>query len=116
MNLPTKAQVDAASRHVITAAGVAVTIFGLQAKGVSMDQVTAVIKSLGDTVNTVLQLVAAIGLLYGGVVAAKSASKENQAKAVAATGAVVIASPELAAATPNDPNIVSRDDYRLVQK
>jgi hypothetical protein len=86
MNLPTKAQVDAASRHVITAAGVAVTIFGLQAKGVSMDQVTAVIKSLGDTVNTVLQLVAAIGLLYGGVVAAKSASKENQAKAVAATG------------------------------
>jgi hypothetical protein len=114
MKLPTKAQVDAASRHAITAAGVAVTIFGLQAKGVSMDQASAVIKSLGETVNTLVQLIAAIGVVYGGIVAARSASAINQAKSVAATGAQVIASPELAAATPDVPNIVSSDDVVVV--
>lgn len=76
--LPTKAQVDAASRHVITAAGVAVTIFGLQAKGVSMDNVTTLINSLGSTVNTLVQLIAAAGVLYGAVKAAHSASPSSQ--------------------------------------
>jgi hypothetical protein len=78
MWLPTKGQVDAASRHAITAAGVAVTIFGLQAKGVSMEQVTALISSLGETVNTILQVVAAAGVLYGGIKAANSASPTNR--------------------------------------
>lgn len=78
MWLPTKAQVDAATRHVITAAGVAVTIFGLQAKGVSMDDVKTLIESLGSTVNTILQLVAAIGVVYGGIQATRSASPTSQ--------------------------------------
>lgn len=78
LSLPTKSQVDAISRHVITAAGVAVTIFGLQAKGVSMDQVKALISSLGDTVNTLVQLIAAAGVLYGSIKAAKSASPTSQ--------------------------------------
>jgi predicted methyltransferase len=78
MWLPNRSQVDAASRHAITAAGVAVTIFGLQAKGVSMEQVTALINSLGETVNTLVQLVAAAGVVYGGIQAAKSASTSSQ--------------------------------------
>lgn len=78
MWLPTKDQVDAASRHAITAAGVAVTILGLQAKGVSMENVTALINSLGSTVNTLVQLVAAAGVVYGGIKAARSASPTNQ--------------------------------------
>lgn len=82
MWLPTRAQVDAAKQHVITAVGVAVTIFGLQAKGVSMDQVKAVIEGLGDTANTLIQLVAAVGVLYGGIKAMNSASPTNQIAAV----------------------------------
>jgi hypothetical protein len=83
MWLPTKAQVDAASRHAITAVGVAVTIFGLQAKGVSMEQVTALINSLGNTVNTLVQVAAAAGVLYGGIKAANSASPTSQIANVA---------------------------------
>jgi len=78
MWLPTKGQIDAASRHAITAAGVAVTIFGLQAKGVSMEQVTALISSLGETVNTLVQVIGAAGVLYGAVKAANSASPTNR--------------------------------------
>jgi len=84
MWLPTKAQVDAASRHGITAVGVAVTIFGLQAKGVDMNNVKALIESLGSTVNTILQLVAAIGVVYGGIKAANSASPTSQIASVQA--------------------------------
>lgn len=89
MWMPTKPQIDAASRHVITAVGVAVTIFGLQAKGVDMNQVKVVIESMGATVNTIIQLVAAAGVLYGGIKAANSASPVNQIASVQqiATGA-----------------------------
>lgn len=76
--LPTKSQVDAVSRHAITAAGVAITIFGLQAKGVSMENVTALINSLGETVNTLVQLIAAAGVMYGAIQASRSASPTNQ--------------------------------------
>lgn len=82
MSLPTPAQVNAASRHLITAAGVAVTIFGLQAKGVSMESVTAVINGLGNTINTLIQLVAAVGVIYGGIQAARSASPTAQIASV----------------------------------
>lgn len=116
MWLPTKAQVDAASRHAITAASVVVTMLGLQAKGVSMDQIAAVIKGLGDTTNTALQLIAAVGVLYGGIKAARSASPTAQAIAVEKAGSIVVASPELAAATPDSPNILSRADVSVVSK
>lgn len=82
MWLPTKAQVDAASRHIITAVGVAVTIFGLQAKGVNMDQVKVVIESMGATVNTIIQLLAAAGVVYGGIQASRSASPTSQIASV----------------------------------
>lgn len=78
MWLPTKGMIDAAKRHVITAVGVAVTIFGLQAKGVSMDQVTVLINALGDTATTLLQVVAAAATLYGGIKAASTATTANR--------------------------------------
>ncbi len=78
MWLPTKGMVDAAKRHVITAVGVAVTIFGLQAKGVSMENATALINALGDTATTLLQVVAAAGVLYGGIKAASTATPANR--------------------------------------
>lgn len=87
MWLPTKAQIDAASRHAITAAGVAVTIFGLQAKGVDMNNVKALIESFGNTANTVVQLLGAIAVVYGGLKAANSASPTSQIASVHAIAA-----------------------------
>lgn len=84
MWLPTKAQVDAASRHAITAAGVAVTIFGLQAKGVDMNNVKALIESFGNTANTIVQLLGAVAVVYGGLKAANSASPTSQIASVKA--------------------------------
>src|SRR5882757_1216000 len=84
MWLPTRPQIDAASRHAITAGGVAITILGLQAKGVSLDDVKNLINSLGDTVNTIVQLVGAAGVLYGAIRAAHSASPTSQVASVKA--------------------------------
>jgi hypothetical protein len=78
MWLPTKGMVDAAKRHVITAVGVAVTIFGLQAKGVSMENATALINALGDTATTILQVIAAAATIYGGIKAASTATPANR--------------------------------------
>ena len=61
MWLPTKPQIDAASRHVITAVGV-----------------TALINSLGSAVGSLVQVIAAAGVVYGGIKAANSASPTSQ--------------------------------------
>jgi hypothetical protein len=115
MWLPTKAQVDAAARHAITAAGTAIALFGLQARGVDIAQVTAMIQALGSTVNDLVVVAGAAGGLYAAIRASGTASPTAQAKAVAATGAVVVASPEIAAATP-ETNIVSNDEVKVVPK
>lgn len=78
MYVPTKGMIDAAKRHVITAIGVAVTIFGLQAKGVSMENVTILINSLGDTVGLLIQVAAAAATVYGGIKAANTATPANR--------------------------------------
>ena len=116
MWLPTKAQVDAASRHVITAAGVAITIFGLQAKGVDIAQVTEIIQALGSTVNNLVVVGGTMAGLYAALKASSTASPTAQAKSVAATGALVVGSSALAEATPDSPNIVSQDQVKVVPK
>jgi len=93
MYLPTKAQVDAASRHAITIAGTAIAIFGLQAKGVSIDQVKAAIEALGSTVNSLVVLLAALGPVYAAVQASRSASPTAQVQQVQQIAAT---QPELA--------------------
>lgn len=84
MWLPTKAQVDAATRHAVTIAGTAIAIFGLQAKGISVEQVTAAIQSLGTTVNSLVVLLAAVAPLYAMTRASQSASPTNQIASVQA--------------------------------
>lgn len=133
MWLPTKLQVDAVSRHAITAASVAFTIFGLQAKGVSMADVTSLINSLGATVNTILQVIAAVGVIYGGLKAANSASPTNQIAAVktiatdpatpiateakAALLDAVAAQPEVVGhITVTDPKLVDATQSNQIQK
>ena len=116
MWLPTKSQVDAASRHAITIAGTAFVIFGLQAKGVTLEQTTALIQSLGGTVNNLVVLLGALAPFYALLKAAHSASPTSQAVSVAATGALVVTTPEMAKATPDSPNIVSNADVKVTQK
>lgn len=115
MWLPTRAQVDAASRHAITAVSTAVAIFGLQAKGVDIQQVTATIQALGASVNDIVILVGAVGGVYATLKASHSASPTAQADAVGATGAKVVTTPEIAAAT-SSPNVISSAEAKVVAK
>lgn len=85
MWLPTKPQVDAASRHAISIAGTAIAIFGLQAKGVTIEQVTSVIQSLGSAVNDIVVLVAAVAPFYAMLKASHSANPTVQGASLAAT-------------------------------
>jgi hypothetical protein len=116
MNLPTKSQVDSFSRHAITAAGTAIAMLGLQAKGFDVAQVTAMIQALGSTVNDLILLIGAAATMYASLKAAHSASPTSQAISVAATGALVVTTPEIAAATPDSPNVVSSADVKVSQK
>jgi hypothetical protein len=82
MWLPTKLQVDSASRHAISIAGTAIAIFGLEARGVTSEQVTAVIQSLGSLVNDTVILIGAVAPFYALLKAAHSASPASQVAAV----------------------------------
>lgn len=115
MWLPTKLQVDAAVRHAITAAGTMIMLLGLQAKGFDVAQITAMIQAAGASVNDIVVLIGTASTVYAAIKASSTASPKAQAQAVAATGAVVVASPEIAAATP-ETNIVSKDDVKVVPR
>ena len=116
MWLPTKGQVDSASRHAISIAGTAFTIFALQNKGVTLDQVKSVIAALGSTTNDIVLLIGVLAPLYAMLKAAHTASPTQQAISVASTGAQVVTTPEIAAATPTNSNIVSSEDMKVVRK
>jgi hypothetical protein len=116
MWLPTQGQVSTAGRYATAVAGTAITIFGLQAKGFSLDQAKEIIQALGATVNNIVILLAALAPVYALLKGVHSSSPIEQAKSVEANGAVVVASPEIAAATPNSPNIVSSADVKVVNK
>ena|SRR6185312_2597787 len=85
MWLPTKPQVDAASRHAISIAGTAIAIFGLQAKGITLDQVKEVIGALGSAVNDIVVLIAAVAPFYAMIKASHSANPSVQGASLAAT-------------------------------
>ena len=115
MNLPNRAQVDTAARYAGTIASTAFAIFGLQAKGITLDQVQAVIASCGTLVNDLVVLVSAVAPLYLAFRGISSSSATAQAAAVAATGAKVVTTPEIAAAVPS-PNVMSTADVKVVSK
>lgn len=105
MWLPTRAQVDSASRHAITIASTAIVIFGLQAKGFDPAAVTAFIQSLGPIVNDMVTVIGAAGTVYAALKAAHSASPDSQGASLKATAtgpaspAAVTAQKALIAAT-----------------
>lgn len=115
MWLPTQAQVNAATRNIASGVAGAVLMFGLSSK-IDVNAVGRAIAAAGTVVNDVIVLIGLVSPLVAAYFASKSASPTAQAKAVTAAGAVVVASPELAAATPEDPNIVSRTEVKVVPK
>jgi len=115
MNLPNRAQVDTAARYAGTIAATAFAIFGLQAKGITLEQVQSVIAACGTLVNDIVVLVGALAPLYLAFRGISSSSATAQAAAVAATGAKVVTTPEIAAAVPS-PNVMSATDVRIVNK
>jgi len=87
MWLPSKKQVDAATRYAGVAAGTAFTIFGLQAKGFDLQRVMSLITQLGDTVNTIVPAVSAVAAFYlstRGVISASPTNQINSVKEMAA--------------------------------
>lgn len=115
MWLPTQAQVNAFSRNVASGIGGAVLMFGLSSK-IDINTVNAVITAASTVVNDAVVLIGVVGPLIAGYYASRSASPTAQAVSVAATGALVVGSDELAKATPESPNIVSRSDVAVVSK
>lgn len=115
MWLPTQGQVNTAGRYAASIAGTAIAIFGLQAKGISLDQVKALIGALGTVVNDLVILAGAAGTVYAAIKGVAQSSPTNQAAAVAASGAQVVTTPEIAAAIPS-PNVTSSTETRVVNK
>lgn len=115
MWLPTQAQINTAGRYATVIASTAIGIFGLQAKGFSLDQVKDVIAALGSVINNILILVSAVAAVYASVKGVSSSSPTNQAAAVAATGAKVVTTPEIAAAIPSS-NVTSSTETKVVSK
>lgn len=109
MKLPTQNQVNTGIRYATVAATTAITLLGLQAKGISLDQVKAIINALGDAVNNIVILLGAIAAFYASYKGYSSASPAAQAESLTkqAPGTVVVTTPEIAAATPNAPNVIS---------
>lgn len=115
MNLPTQDQVNAASRHIASAVGGAVVMFGLSSK-IDINTVNTIINSLGSIVNNVVIILGIVTPAIAAYYAQKSAKPESQAASLEAKGAIVVGPPELAAATPNSPNVLSQTEVKVVPK
>lgn len=83
MWLPTQAQVNTAGRYAIAVAGPVIALLGLQAKGFTLDQAKAVIAALGETVNSIVILLGALGAAYAAVKGVVNTSPSAQIAAVA---------------------------------
>lgn len=114
MWLPSQAQVNASSRHAASFAAGAIMVFGLSTK-IDPGTVTSIITATGTLVNDAVILIGLVSPLLAGYFASKSASPTSQAAAVAATGAKVVTTPEIAAAVPSS-NVMSNADVRIVNK
>jgi hypothetical protein len=84
MPLPTQAQVNTAGRYAGAVIGTAFTIFGLQAKGISLDQVNSLIGALGTVVNDAVIVIGMLMPLYVTFKGVIGSSSNGQAAALGA--------------------------------
>lgn len=90
MWLPTRAQVDSASRHAITIVSTATVIFGLQARGFDPQVIISVIQSLGPAVNDIVNLIGAGAAAYAMLKASHSASPTSQSASLGANSTTIV--------------------------
>lgn len=90
MWLPTQAQVNTAGRYAGMAAGAAIVVLGLQNKGVSLDQVKAIIGAGGTVVNDLVTLIGTILALYTAIRGVSSSSPTGQAASIGANSATIV--------------------------
>jgi hypothetical protein len=105
MGLPSQAQVNTAARYAGTIAGTAFAIFGLQAKGFSLDQIKIIISDLGNLANDFIILIAAVAPIYATIRGISSSSPTGQAASIGANPSTIVnAAPGgTATVTINDP-------------
>lgn len=116
MNLPTQNQVNAATRHLISAAGGAIIMFGLSSK-INIDTLTTAINAFGNIINNAVIIAGIVAPAIAAFYASRSASPASQAASVAAVpGTIIVTSPEIAKATPDSPNVISNTEAKVVQK
>jgi hypothetical protein len=118
MNLPTQAQVKAATRHIASAAGGIILMFGLSSK-IDPDTLAKIIAQTGTIINDVIILIGLAGPVIAGWRALQSASPTEQAVTITKEGppgTIVVTSDAIAKATPEAPNVVSKDDMKVVSK
>jgi hypothetical protein len=82
MQLPTQAEVNAASRHLASFAGGAIVAFGLATK-VNPDTVQNLITATGTLVNDMIVVIGLVSPIVAGWYARRSAAPAAQAAAVA---------------------------------
>lgn len=82
LNLPNPQQVKNITGHVATAAGTAIAIFGLQAKGIDPQKMVAAINSLGDLFNNLVVVAGAIAAIFAGY---KSVTGSSDTSVIAQT-------------------------------
>lgn len=95
VSLPNPQQVKNIVGHIGTAAGTAIVLFGLQAKGVDPAKVTMAITALGDVINTAVIAIGAIGGVWAAIAAATGSSTSN---VVAQTAQAIKSDPQAVAA------------------
>lgn len=100
MQLPTQAEVNAASRHVASFAGGAILAFGLSTK-IDPDTVKSIITATGNMVNDIILLVGLVAPVIAGYFAKKTASPDSQAQATAENVAAKLLSKEAQVAVLN---------------
>lgn len=84
MNLPTSTQIATGTRYAATMAGTAAVLLGLSSKGITPDQITAIINSGGALINDIIIMIGAVAALLATYKGVSSSSPVGQAAAIGA--------------------------------
>lgn len=117
MNLPSQAQVNAATRHAATFAAGAIAMFGLSTK-IDPATVQQLIAATGTLVNDVVLIVGLAAPLITSYFASKSATPQAQAASIVKSvpGTKIVTPDEnLANAVPSS-DVVSTKEAKVVTK
>lgn len=115
MNLPTQAQINAATRHAASFAAGAIAMFGLSTK-LDPNTVQQIINATGTLVNDAILLAGLISPFITAWYASKSATPKAQADAITkAVPGTVVVTPDKTLAAVTGPNVLSTDEVKVIK-